>query len=378
MSPSHLPALVLFPFLGGTPDVLHVKATKVALVVGAGGVTGTPLAEQLLERPEWKVYGVSRRAPQLRAEAALDGFTHVSVDLTDPLATRRALGACSDVTHVFYCANEGRRETRLAMIANVIDAVESAAADLSNVNLMQGTKYYGCHLGPFKTPAKECDPRVPGADFYYAEEDLVRQHQQGKRWTWTAVRPHSVCGYAAGNPMNVATVLAIYGSMLGELGQPFGFPGSARCFETLFQAADSELLARAASWVSTTAGCGNQAFNVNNGDLFRWKHMWPALAGFFGLAPAGPQPFSMAQFLSDKQPLWNEMTAKYGLRPFPYARASSWAQGDFTAPNSRIACEYDVVSDLVKIRQHGFCEALDTEQMFLRMFARFRALQVIP
>jgi len=103
------------------------------------------------------------------------------------------------------------------MITNVIDAVEAAAANLSNINLLQGTKYYGCHLGPFKTPAKESDPRVPAGDFYYSEEDLVRQHQQCKRWTWTAVRPHSVCGHAAGNPMNLATVIAIYGSVLREL-----------------------------------------------------------------------------------------------------------------------------------------------------------------
>jgi nucleoside-diphosphate-sugar epimerase len=355
-----------------------VNATKVALVIGVSGVTGTPLAEQLLQLPQWKVYGVSRRAPELRAGTPLDAFTHLGVDLLDRQAAQRVLGACADVTHVFYCANEGLQQTRLAMIANAMDAVEAGAANLTNVNLLQGTKYYGCHLGPFKTPAKESDPRVPGGDFYYAEEDLVRRRQQGKRWTLTAVRPHSVCGYSAGNPVTHAAVLGIYGSMLRELGQPFGFPGSARCFESLFQVADAELLGRAAIWVSTTAGCGNQAFNVNNGDLFRWKYMWPALAGFFGLAPAGPQPYLMTQFMSDKQPLWDEMTAKYGLRPFPFARATRWAQGDYTAPNSRIASEHDIVSDMVKIRRHGFWEVEDSERMFLRLFARLREQKVIP
>jgi nucleoside-diphosphate-sugar epimerase len=219
---------------------------------------------------------------------------------------------------------------------------------------------------------------VPGADFYYSEEDLVVKRRQGKRWTWTAVRPHSVCGYSAGNPMNLVSVLGIYGSMLRELKQPFGFPGSARCFETLFQVADADLLARAAIWVSTAEGCGDQAFNINNGDLFRWKNVWPALAGFFGLAAAGPQPYSMAQFLSDKQSLWDEMTLRHGLRPFPYARAPGWAQGDYTLPHSRIASEYDMISDLVKIRQHGFGEAIDSEGMFLRVLARLRDERVIP
>ena len=35
---------------------------NVALVVGASGVTGTPLTEQLA-LAGWKVYGVSRRVP---------------------------------------------------------------------------------------------------------------------------------------------------------------------------------------------------------------------------------------------------------------------------------------------------------------------------
>lgn len=354
-----------------------MSADRVALVIGASGVTGTPLAEQLLRLPEWKVYGVSRRVPELRSAGA-GAFTHLSVDLANREATRRLLGACADVTHVFYCANEGTQQARLAMMANTIEAVESGASNLANVNLLQGTKYYGCHLGPFKTPAKESDPRVQGADFYYSEEDLVRMCQHGKRWTWTAVRPHSVCGYSPGNPMNLVSVLGIYGSMLRELGQPFGFPASAACFDSLFQVADADLLARAAIWVSTAEGCGNQAFNVNNGDYFRWKHVWPALAGFFGLAPAGPQPYSMAQFLSDKQPLWDEMTVKHGLKPFPYARAPGWAQGDYTLPHSRIACEYDMISDMVKIRQLGFREAVDSEQMFLRVLARLRDERVIP
>jgi hypothetical protein len=264
------------------------------------------------------------------------------------------------------------------MIANTLDAIEAVAPGFANINLLQGTKYYGSYLGPFKTPAKESDPRVPGGDFYYSEEDLVMERQQGKRWTWTGVRPTAVCGYAAGNPVNLATVLAIYGSLLRELGQPFGFPSSAACFNALIQVIDAELLARSALWVSTAEGCGNNAFNVSNGDMFRWKYMWPALAGFFGLEPAGPQPYSLKQFLSDKQPLWEAMTREYGLKPFPFERTPDWAQGSFSPPNSRLACEYDFISDTLKVRQSGFSEVIDSEQMFLGMFARFRAEKLIP
>ena len=64
-----------------------IDAQKVALVVGTSGVTGTPLAEQLL-LAGWKVYGVSRRAPQLRG-GPFAQFHHVAVDLTDAARSPR-------------------------------------------------------------------------------------------------------------------------------------------------------------------------------------------------------------------------------------------------------------------------------------------------
>ena len=136
-----------------------------ALVIGATGVTGTPLTEELLAAG-WPVYAVSRRTPMLRAGIDSKGLHHVGVDLTDAHACVAALGGLEGVTHVFYCANAPQSSSRLAMLRNVLDAIESGGAQLENVHLTQGTKYYGCHLGPFKLPAQETDPRVPGADFY--------------------------------------------------------------------------------------------------------------------------------------------------------------------------------------------------------------------
>jgi nucleoside-diphosphate-sugar epimerase len=353
-----------------------LNASNVALVIGAGGVTGTPMVEQLA-LAGWKVYGLSRRRPAFRG-GPFERFVHLPVDLTDAAATRSALAHCTDVTHVFHCANDARPDVRLVMIGNVLDGIEGAALRLANINLLQGTKYYGSYLGRFKTPAKETDPRVPSGTFYYAEEDLVTGRQEGKNWTWTAVRPTAVCGYAAGNPLNLATVLAIYGSILRELNEPFAFPSTQACFDALMQVIDADLLARAALCVSTMPGCGNRGYNVSNGDMFRWKNMWPALARFFDLEAAGPESYSLAQFLEDKQPLWDAMTRKYGLRPFPFERAARWAQGDFTPPNSRLGCEYDWISDTLRVRQAGFNEVIDSEQMFLGMFDRFRREAIIP
>ncbi len=40
--------------------------------------------------------------------------------------------------------------------------------------------------------------------------------------------------------------------------------------------------------------------------------------------------------------------------------------------------DYDIVSDTGKARRFGFHECVDTEQMFLRLFAEFRRSRVIP
>jgi nucleoside-diphosphate-sugar epimerase len=260
---------------------------------------------------------------------------------------------------------------------NVLDAVEAGAPGLANVHLMQGTKYYGCHLGPFAVPARETHARVPGADFYYSEEDLVRTRAQGKRWSWTAVRPHSVCGYARGNPLNLAVALAIYATLRREAGEPLSFPSTAASFERRFNVVDSELLGRASIWCAGSPHCANEAFNINNGDVFRWRDVWPALAGFFRLEPAGPGE-RLPDYFARHEPAWNAITERYALRALPYALFARWAQGDYVPPNSRFACEYDVVSDLAKARAFGFAETADTAAMFVRLFARLRAERVIP
>lgn len=354
-----------------------MAAEHVALVVGATGVTGTPMTEELLAAG-WRVYAVSRRLPMLRAGVPTERLAHVVVDITDRQAAAAALGRLTDVTHLYYCGNDPLPEVRVQLMRNVIDAVEAGAPRLANVHLMQGTKYYGCHLGPFKVPAEESDPRIPNCDFYYSEENYVRSRQHGRPWTWTAVRPHSVCGHARGNPMNLAVVLGIYGSLQRALGGRFDFPASAACFDARFNVVDSELLARSAIWCSTTPGCGNEVFNVNNGDVFRWRELWPRLAGFFELEPGGPAGLRLPEFLAAHAADWQRLAGQHDLAPFPYERAARWAQGDYQAPNSRFSCEYDVVSSLDKARSHGFSERMDSAEMFLRLFERLRRERVIP
>lgn len=347
---------------------------KVALVVGAGGVIGRNLIEHLLTLDDWSVIGLSRRRPD-----SGDHIRHICVDLLERDDCRDKLGAVKEVTHIFYAAFQDRPTwaelvpPNLAMLVNVLDAVEPVAKGLRHISLMQGYKVYGAHLGPFKTPARESDANHMPPEFNIDQQDFLEQRQQGKAWSWSALRPSVVCGFALGNPMNLTMTIAIYAAMSKELKLPLRFPGKPGAYDTLIEMTDAGLLARATVWAATDERGANQAFNVNNGDLFRWNDMWPKIARMFDLEVAPPLPMSLDVVMADKEPLWNAMVAKHDLARVSYAQVSSWRFSDGV-----FGWNYDFFADGSKLRRAGFHEQVDTQEMFRRLFEDFRRRRIIP
>lgn len=350
------------------------KQNKVALVVGAQGVIGRNLVEQLMALGDWEVIGLSRRGGEVA-----ERIRQLRVDLLDPDDCREKLTGLTKVTHIFYAAYQDRASwaelvpPNLAMLTNVIDTVEPIAPRLEHVSLMQGYKVYGAHLGPFKTPARESDPQHMPPEFNVDQQAFLEDRQRGKAWTWSAIRPSVVCGFALGNPMNLAIVIAVYAAISKELGLPLRFPGKPGAYDALLEMTDAGLLAQATVWAATDKRCANQAFNINNGDLFRWNEMWPKIARFFDLEVAPPLPMSLDIVMADKEPLWNTMVEKYGLESHPYRDVSSWSFGDFV-----FSWDYDMFADGSKARRFGFHEYVDTEAMFLNIFSDLRQRRVIP
>ena len=345
-----------------------------ALVTGATGIVGRYLLMHLLERGDWDVVALSRRKPDVPGD-----YLHVAADLTDPSDCRNKLGALRDITHAFYAAYLERPDQQelvavnTGMLVNLLDALEPTSRDLQHVHLVEGTKWYGSHLGPFKTPAKETDPRHMPPNMYYSQQDFLEARQKGKRWTWSASRPHAICGFAVGNPMNLSTVIAVYAAISKELGLPLSFPGKPGAYRALYQCTDSALLAKALVWMATVPNCANQAFNITNGDLIRWENLWPRFARFFDMELAPPRQISLTRFMADKGPVWDRIVVRHGLAPYAYEQIAAWGFGDFV-----FGSDYDIVSDMGKARRAGFCESVDTEEMFLRLLAGFRAERIIP
>jgi nucleoside-diphosphate-sugar epimerase len=347
---------------------------KRALVAGALGVSGRALVNHLVSLGDWEVIGVSRRSPDFETPARF-----VSIDLLNRRDVEALLDQVGAVTHLFYAALQFGMNyfeeiaPNLAMLRNVVEATERRSPFLRKVVLLEGAKYYGAHLGPYKTPARENDPRHMPPNFYYDQEDYLRAHSEGKEWSWTALRPSTICGFAVGNPMNMATVIAVYASVCREMGLPLRFPGSRTAYGMLMEMTDAELLAKAMVWAAENDRCDGEAFNITNGGFDRWENLWPRLVEFFKLPYAPPQRFPLTLFMSDKAPVWERMVQKYGLLNYGFAQASSWPFGEIL-----FNLEYDVMSDTTKARQFGFHEAMDNEEMLLRLMTQFQRIRFIP
>jgi hypothetical protein len=174
-------------------------------------------------------------------------------------------------------------------------------------------------------------------------------------------------------PMNLVSVIAVYAAVMRELGLPLRFPGTEGGYDTVFQVTDADLLSRAAVWVATSSATANQAFNITNGDYFRWAHVWPVFADYFEMSAGPPQAIRLADFMADKEPVWQAIVRRHGLMETPFAAAAHWPFGDYIFNQ-----DWDIMSDTLKARQAGFADCEPSDAMFLRLFDELRARRFVP
>jgi nucleoside-diphosphate-sugar epimerase len=353
-------------------------AENSALIVGVSGISGYNLAERLLDHG-WEVAGVSRRPPQ-----ALPGVRHVGVDITDADAVRAALEG-ADPTHLYFCT-WSRQPTEAenirvngGMFRNVLDGLDGSSS-LRHVGLVTGLKHY---LGPFETygqikpdtPFREEQGRVPYPNFYYEQEDILFEAAERRGFTWSVHRAHTMIGWALGNAMNMGVTLAVYGAICRETGRPFLFPGSQQQWEGITDLTDARILAKQLEWAGTAPEAANEAFNIVNGDVFRWKWMWPRLAENLGVeaAPYPGHETPLEEQMADAGPVWDEIVERHGLQPNKLAHLASWWHSD-----ADLSRPLETFTDMGKSRRHGFLDYQESDRSFLDLWDRLRAERIIP
>lgn len=353
---------------------------NIALVVGATGITGSNLAEELIAQG-FTTYGLSRNP-----NTTIAGLIPIKADLMNPDNLEEALKGISP-THVYFTTwmrNETEEENirvNSMLVRNLLNVLSSKKS-VQHVALVTGLKHY---LGPFEayakegvlpeTPVREEHPRLPLPNFYYAQEDEVYKASEKDGFTWSVHRPHTVVGYAVGNLMNIAATLAVYASICKETGRKFIWPGSEAQWNGISDVTDAKILAKQLVWASTTESAKNQAYNIANGDVFRWKWLWKRIADWFGIEAEGfngtVRP--LEKELENDHEIWKSIAGKYHLKESSLDRlASAWHTDlDLGRP-------LEVMCDMSKSRKLGFTAYTNTEDSFTEVFQRLRSEHIIP
>lgn len=359
---------------------------KTVLIAGATGLVGAAAMKHFAGQPGCQVIALSRRKP-----AETWGAQWLQLDLNDATACAVASRDLIHVTHLVYAALHERPElvagwraeeqirTNERMLRNLFGPLEIAAVGLRHVTLLQGTKAYGVHVKPMKVPARENRSELrEQPNFYWNQEDHIRERQKGKAWRWSILRPTLILGSSTGSAMNVIPALGVYAAMMRRAGKTrLDFPGGAA---RVAQAVDADLLARCIDWAGESYAAQNQIFNIANGDVFAWPNVWPAIAGALGFEPGDAAPLSLDKEIRPREAEWAEIRSKFALKSGTLAEfvGLSFEYADYTMGYGRTEPGAPALVSTVKLMQAGFTQVMDTEASFARAFAEMQARKLLP
>jgi nucleoside-diphosphate-sugar epimerase len=231
-----------------------------------------------------------------------------------------------------------------------------------------------------KNPLREREPRTPHPNFYFLQEDYLRDRQGGSSWGLTIFRPTVIYGDATGNNMNLIPVLGAWAALLRDEGRPLDFPG--QLLSTMVrEAADADLVARALAWAALSPDAMGGTYNLTNGDVFLWQNVWPVIAEAMGMPVGDHRPTELLHELPDRAAQWSALVDRFGLR-------SPTNILDFVGYNSLVYADGllsgqdppggPVLNSTIALRLAGFHDCMDTEDMFRKWFRRIQEQRMVP
>ena len=356
------------------------------VIFGPSGLVGGAALRHFDAQADWRVTALSRRPP-----AFAHGGRFIPLDLTDRAACDAALSELTDTTHIIYTAlyeqedvilgwrAKAQMETNAAMLRNALQPIDAVAPNLQHVSLFQGTKAYGAHLRPPPVPARERWARNEHENFYWYQEDFIKEQQQkkqgGNAWTWTILRPQTIFGFALDAPLNILLAMGVYAVIRRAEGLPLRHPGGGGY---VTEAIDTRLIARCLDWATDAAGACDQIFNITNGDNITFPGLWPTLARHFGMAMGAPEPQCLVDIMPTKAHIWEGIAKDHVLRDIPYDKlvGPSWQFADFNFAAGKNPAP--VVVSTIKLRQAGFQDCIDTEDMLIELLTQYQDEGILP
>jgi nucleoside-diphosphate-sugar epimerase len=352
------------------------------LVVGASGVIGRAALAHFDAHPGFHAVGLSRRSPGLR------GANHVALDLLDRDATLATLAQLPEITHVVYCAlqespgliggwfDPEQMKTNRQMLANLLDGLSSSRSFV-HLSLLQGAKAYGAHLGTMRVPGREREPRDEHENFYWLQEDLLRERAARDGFAFTIWRPPVMFGHAVGAPMNPLAAIAAFASLRKAAGLPLVWPGGRT---VPADGLDARLLARAFEWATEAPSARGETFNITNGDVFVWENLWPSVAATLEMEMGAPEPIRLQNFLPEQAGHWDTFRRAQGLRSPALLDwvGDSAVYVDVLFGTARGETSDSILLSTIKLREAGFHPCIDSEDMLRDWLGWLREERWLP
>ena len=193
--------------------------------------------------------------------------------------------------------------------------------------------------------------------------------------TWSVHRPNVIFGFSPYSLMNIIGTLCVYAVICKHEGISLKFPGSKVAWENYYVASDADLIAEQQIWAVVEPSARNEAFNCNNGDVFKWRHLWKVLAEKFGIENYGfeeGEKVSLVDLMKDKGSVWDEIVRENQLQPTKLEEVGVWWFGDL------LHMVGDFVDSMNKSKEYGFLGFRNSEKSLIACIDKMKAYKIVP
>ncbi|KAJ8565424.1 hypothetical protein K7X08_008000 [Anisodus acutangulus] len=373
----------------------HQSYQNVGLVIGVTGVVGNSLAETLSSTDTpggpWKVYGVSRRGTPVCNIAKVK---YIQCDVSVATDAQAKLSTLEDVTHIFWVTSAFDLSTakcceiNAAMLHNVLNAVIPNASNLCHICLQTGGMHYmgihksidgKLHVISHDPPFTEEMERLENIhNFYYALEDVLFDEVSRKpSLTWSVHRPDLIFGFSPRSTLNIIGTLSVYATICKYQNIPLKFPGTKAVWDSYSNASDANLVAEHQIWSALCQQGKNKAFNITNGDVFKWKHLWKVLAEQIGVEYVGfdevEKIIPLSELMKDKGPVWDKIVRDNKLVSTMLQEVGLWEFADIL-----LAKGTSRLSSINRSKEHGFIGFRNSTNSFVYWIQKAKDNRLIP
>lgn len=273
------------------------------------------------------------------------------------------------------------------MFQNVLDSVIPNCPNLQHVSLQTGRKHY---LGPFELygkvahdpPFHEDLPRIDAPNFYYTLEDILfkaveeKGKEEGEKLTWSVHRPGTIFGFSPFSMMNIIGTLCVYAAICKHENVPFKFPGCKEAWDNYSDVSDADLIAEQHIWAAVEPYAKNEAFNISNGDVFKWKHFWKVLCEQFEVENGGfdenAEKVTLVEMMKGKEGVWDEIVREKGLLVTKLDEVGVWWFVDMMLGSE---CMLDSMN---KSKEHGFLGFRNSKSSLISWIDKMKGYKIVP